>query len=92
MSRKEEAVRKWTMQQRARLDEILNQNLEDLTAAYGKAVNEGFVPAMGVLAEEASALRAYIGVLGKMRKSTEEQSALLTHHAHKLQQELARLA
>lgn len=67
MERKEEAVRKWVQEQRARLEELLNQNMEELTAAYGRAVSEGFVPALAVLAEEASAMRTYLEVLGKIR-------------------------
>lgn len=67
MERKEEAVRKWVKEQRGRLEELLNQNMEELTSAYGKAVSEGFVPALAVLAEEASALRTYLDVLGKIR-------------------------
>ena len=67
MERKEEVVRKWVQEQRARLEELLNQNMEELTAAYGRAVSEGFVPALAVLAEEASAMRTYLEVLGKIR-------------------------
>ena len=74
MERKEEVVRRWVKSQRARLNELLSQNLEELTSAYGKAVSEGFVPALAVLAEESSALSAYLGVLRKIRSGVESRA------------------
>lgn len=91
MERKEEAVRRWTAQQRARLDGLLDKSLEELTGAYGKAVNEGFVPALGILAEEASALRTYVGVIRKMRSSAEEQAGTMLRYADEMQGELERI-
>ena len=88
MERKEEAVRRWTQEQRKRLDELLNQNLEEVSQAYGRAVNEGFLPALSVLAEEASALRVYLDVLDKMRRGAEEQAAALVGGADRLELEL----
>ena len=88
MERKEEAVRRWTVEQRKRLDELLKQNFEEVSQAYGRAVNEGFLPALSVLAEEASALRVYLGVLDKMRQGAEEQADALIHGANRLELEL----
>jgi len=88
MERKEEAVRRWTQEQRKRFDELLNQNLEEVSQAYGRAVNEGFLPALSVLAEEASALRVYLDVLDKMRRGAEEQAAALVGGADRLELEL----
>ena len=88
MERKEEAVRRWTVEQRKRLDELLNQNMEEVSQAYGRAVSEGFVPALSVLAEEASALRVYLGVLDKMRSGAEAQAAGLRAGADRLELEL----
>ena len=88
MERKEDAVRRWTVEQRKRLDELLNQNMEEVSQAYGRAVSEGFVPALSVLAEEASALRVYLGVLDKMRSDAEEQAAALKAGADRLELEL----
>lgn len=88
MERKEEAVRRWTVEQRKRLDELLNQNMEEVSQAYGRAVSEGFVPALSVLAEEASALRVYLGVLDKMRSGAEAQAAALKAGADRLELEL----
>ena len=67
-------MRRWVKSQRARLNELLSQNLEELTSAYGKAVSEGFVPALAVLAEESSALSAYLGVLRKIRSGVESRA------------------
>lgn len=92
MERKEESVRKWAAEQRKRLDEVLNENLDDISQAYGRAVNEGFVPALSVLAEEASALRVYLNVLDKMRLEAVAQAEELKARAAKLEQELALLA
>ena len=92
MERKEEAVRKWAAEQRKRLDDVLNENLEDISRAYHKAVSEGFLPALSVLAEEASALRVYLGVLDKMRLGAEAQAEAMTARAVKLEKELALLA
>ena len=89
MERKEEAVRRWASEQRKRLDELLNQNLEEVSQAYGRAVSEGFVPALSVLAEEASALRVYLDVLDKMRAGAEGQAAALLGGAERLEAELA---
>lgn len=91
MERKEEAVRKWAAEQRKRLNAVLNENLEDISRAYSKAVNEGFLPALSVLAEEASAMRVYLGVLDKMRLGAEAQASAMTAQAVKLQKELALL-
>ncbi len=88
MERKEEAVRRWAVEQRKRLDELLNQNMEEVSQAYGRAVSEGFVPALSVLAEEASALRVYLGVLDKMRSGAEAQAAELKAGADRLELEL----
>ena len=88
MERKEEAVRRWTVEQRKRLDELLNQNLEEVSQAYGRAVNEGFLPALSALAEEASALRVYLDVLDKMRRGAEEQAEALIHGSNILEIEL----
>jgi len=89
MERKEEAVRRWVEEKRRRLDDLLNQNLEDLTSAYGKAVSEGFVPSLAILAEEASALRTYLGVLEKIRAGTEQQAQKNVRLAEALEKELA---
>ena len=89
MERKEEAVRKWAAEQRRRLDDVLNDNLEDISQAYGRAVSEGFVPALSVLAEEASALRVYLGVLDKIRLGAQTQADELAARAMKLEKELA---
>ena len=89
MERKEEAVRRWVKNQRARLDELLSQNLEDLTSAYGKAVREGFVPALAVLAEETSALRTYLNVLKKIRSGVESRTRETLHLAESLERSLA---
>jgi hypothetical protein len=88
MERKEEAVRRWTLEQRKRLDELLNQNLEEVSQAYGRAVNEGFLPALSVLSEEASALRTYLAVLDKMHHGTEVQASALIHGANRLELEI----
>ena len=74
MERKEEAVRRWVTGQRGRLEELLTQNLDDLTSAYGRAVSEGFVPALAVLAEETAAMRAYLDVLKKMRAGVQTRT------------------
>ena len=89
MERKEEAVRRWVKSQRARLDELLSQNLEDLTSAYGRAVSEGFVPALAVLAEETSALRTYLNVLKKIRSGVEARSSETLRLAAELEKALA---
>lgn len=89
MERKEEAVRRWVKSQRARLDELLSQNLEDLTSAYGRAVSEGFVPALAVLAEETSALRTYLNVLKKIRSGVETRSSETLRLAAELEKALA---
>ncbi len=91
MERKEEAVRRWTRAQRKRLDELLNQNLEEVSQAYGRAVNEGFMPALAVLQEEASALRVYLDVLDKMRAGAEEQADAIVAGAERLELELKKL-
>jgi len=91
MERKEEAVRRWTREQRKRLDELLNQNLEEVSQAYGRAVNEGFMPALAVLQEEASALRVYLDVLDKMRAGAEEQADAIVVGAERLELELRKL-
>ena len=88
MERKEEAVRRWTLEQRKRLDELLNQNMEEVSQAYGRAVSEGFLPALSVLAEEASALRVYLDVLDKMRAGAEAQAGALVLGAERLELEL----
>ncbi len=92
MERKEEAVRRWTAEQRKRLDAVLSENLEELSQAYGRAVSDGFVPALSVLVEEASALRVYLDVLDKMRGGAEEQAAELIRRADRLERELLELA
>ena len=92
MERKEEAVRRWTEEQRKRLDAVLNENLRDISQAYGKAVNDGFVPALSVLVEEASALRVYLDVLDRMRSGAEAQAAELVSRADRLEKELLELA
>ena len=89
MERKEEAVRKWVVGQRGRLEELLSQNLEDLTSAYGKAVSDGFVPALAVLAEETSALRTYLNVLRKMRSGVENRTRETLSLASDLEKKLA---
>ena len=86
MERKEEAVRRWVTSQRGRLEELLTQNLDDLTSAYGRAVSEGFVPALAVLAEETAAMRAYLDVLKKMRSGVEAR----THETLRLAEDLER--
>jgi len=91
MERKEEAVRSWTRAQRKRLDELLNQNLEEVSQAYGRAVNEGFMPALAVLQEEASALRVYLDVLDKMRAGAVEQAESIVAGAERLELELKKL-
>ena len=91
MERKEEAVRRWTVEQRKRLDALLEQNLQEVSQAYGRAVNEGLVPALSVLAEEASALRVYLDVLEKMRSGAEAQAAALESGADSLERELLAL-
>ena len=88
MERKEEAVRRWVHSQRGRLEELLGQNLEDLTSAYGKAVSEGFVPALAVLAEETSALKTYLEVLRKIRTGVETRTAESLHLAEMLERSL----
>ena len=89
MERKEEVVRKWVEGQRGRLEELLNQNLEDLTSAYGRAVNESFVPALAVLAEETSAMRLYLNVLEKMRSGVESRVGESMRLASELEKSLA---
>jgi gamma-glutamyl phosphate reductase len=89
MARKEEAVRKWAAEQRKRLDDVLNENIEDISQAYSRAVSEGFVPALAVLAEEASALRVYLDVLDKMRLGAQAQAEDLTARAMALEKELS---
>ena len=89
MERKEEVVRKWVDGQRGRLEELLNQNLDDLTSAYGKAVNESFVPALAVLAEETSAMRMYLNVLEKMRSGVESRVGETLRLAEQLEKSLA---
>ena len=89
MERKEEAVRKWVKEQRARLEELLNQNMEELTSAYGRAVSEGFVPALAVLAEEASALRTYLDVLGKIRAGVSARAEHTLRLAENLEKSLS---
>ena len=56
-------------------DQPVTPNLHRLmeTSAYGKAVNESFVPALAVLAEETSAMRMYLNVLEKMRSGVESR-------------------
>ena len=88
MERKEEAVRRWVHSQRGRLEELLGQNLEDLTSAYGKAVSEGFVPALAVLAEETSALKTYLEVMRKIRTGVETRTAESLHLAEMLERSL----
>ncbi len=88
MERKEEAVRRWVHSQRGRLEELLGQNLEDLTSAYGKAVSEGFVPALAVLAEETSALKTYLEVMKKIRTGVETRTAESLHLAEALERSL----
>ena len=88
MERKEEAVRRWTEEQRKRLDSLLEENLREVSQAYGRAVNEGLVPALSVLAEEVSALRVYLDVLDKMRVGAEEQASKLKVGADRLELEL----
>jgi hypothetical protein len=51
-------------------------------------VSESFVPALSVLAEEASALRVYLSVLDKMRSGAEIQAAALKAGADRLELEL----
>lgn len=92
MERKEAAVKKWAEAQRKRLDELLDQNLEELTSAYGKAVTAGFLPALSVLAEEASALRAYVGVVEKIRQETELCTSSLLNEAEHMENALDLLA
>jgi Fe-S cluster assembly ATP-binding protein len=58
------------------------------TKFTARAVNEGFLPALSVLAEEASALRVYLDVLAKMRHGAEEQASALEHGANRLELEL----
>lgn len=89
MERKEEAVRRWVNGQRERLEELLTQNLDDLTSAYGRAVSEGFVPALAVLAEETAAMRAYLEVLKKMRSGVEERTRETLRLAAELEKSLA---
>lgn len=88
LERKEAAVKTWAKVQRTRLDELLGKNLEELTSAYGKAVNEGFVPAMGVLGEEVAALRAYLNVLQKIREGIQKESDHLIARAGGLEKTL----
>ena len=92
MEKKEESVRRWAAEQRKRLDEILNQNFDDIANAYGSAVSEGFVPALSVLAEEASALRVYLGVLDKMRTGAEEKAASIAAASETMRLELEKAA
>ena len=73
----------------SRLEELLSQNLEDLTSAYGKAVSDGFVPALAVLAEETSALRTYLNVLRKMRSGVENRTRETLSLASDLEKKLA---
>ena len=89
MERKEEAVRRWVTGQRGRLEELLSQNLDDLTSAYGKAVRDGFVPALAVLAEETSALHTYLNVLHKMRSGVEYRAQESLRLAGELERQLA---
>ncbi|MBR3880902.1 MAG: dynamin family protein [Mailhella sp.] len=91
MERKEESIRRWTAEQRKRLDDLLNQNLEDIAKAYGKAVNEGFVPALSLLAEEASAMRVYLAVLEKMREGAERRAEEQIACAKELERQLLAL-
>lgn len=92
MERKEESIRRWTAEQRKRLDELLSQNLDDIAKAYGKAVNDGFVPALSVLAEEASALRAYLNVLEKMREGASRRAEAQIRNAGELERQLLALS
>ena len=89
MERKEEAVRRWVESQRGRLEELLTRNLDDLTSAYGRAVSEGFVPALAVLAEETSAMRSYLDVLRKMRRGVESRTEETLRLAADLEKALA---
>jgi len=92
MERKEESIRRWTAEQRKRLDELLNQNLDDIANAYGRAVNEGFVPALSLLAEEASAMRVYLNVLEKIREGAERRAEEQIVHAKELERQLLALS
>ncbi len=74
LERKAFAVKNWVKAQRVRLDKVLGENLEELTLAYGKAVNDGFLPAMSVLGEEVAALRAYLDILRKIREGSQKES------------------
>lgn len=89
MERKEEAVRRWVTSQRGRLEDLLTQNLDDLTSAYGRAVSEGFVPALAVLAEETAAMRAYLDVLKKMRSGVQARTNETLRLAAELEKALA---
>ncbi|WP_418764180.1 dynamin family protein [Mailhella sp.] len=91
MERKEEVVRRWATSQRARLEVLLSENLEDLTSAYGKAVSEGFVPALAALSEETVAMRAYLDVLKKMRLGVESQAQEMERLAGNLEKSLTTL-
>ena len=90
MERKEEAVRRWVGSQRERLEELLSQNLDELTTAYGKAVTEGFLPSLSVLAEETSALKTYLAVLKSMRFGVESRTAESLRLADDLEKALVR--
>lgn len=89
MERKEEVVRRWVTAQRGRLEELLSQNLDDLTSAYGRAVSEGFVPALAVLSEETVAMRSYLDVLKKTRSGVETRAAETLRLAGELEKTLA---
>ena len=75
--------------QRGRLEELLTRNLDDLTSAYGRAVSEGIVPALAVLAEETSAMRSYLDVLRKMRRGVESRTEETLRLAADLEKALA---
>ncbi|MGN1038181.1 MAG: hypothetical protein ACI4P0_02145, partial [Mailhella sp.] len=85
MERREEAVRHWAAEQRKRLEGILDQNLQEVTSAYGKVTQEGVMPALSVLAEEISSLKLYMAVLKKIRFGTEERAGRVLEIADRAQ-------
>ncbi len=91
LERKEAAVKSWTRAQRTRLDEVLGENLEELTSAYSRAVNAGFLPAMSVLGEETAALRTYLGVLQKIRDGAQNEAERLVLKSGELETALQSL-
>ncbi|MBP3730657.1 MAG: hypothetical protein J6I40_04210, partial [Mailhella sp.] len=74
------------------IQEILDKDFNEVTSAYKNAVEESFMPALNMLAEEEASLSVYVKVLEKMRRDTNAKAEEMLEHAASLERSIQRLS